>query len=162
MSKFSIKDKVIPKDSIRAHTNYLVAEVVGELDGAVLTMMWGDGFGEELHHYDFLEDTKPGDRSWRGAVERYQESELFTPEEALIELRRLEAVKSQLETDFEGVRTQVQEKMDQAAGLVREAGVLVEPTGKDFYDLTKECKELYLALNGGGWSHSTMTCKYGR
>lgn len=160
--KFQIKDKVIPKDSIKAHTNYLVSEVVGVLDGALLTMMWGDGFGEELHHYDFLEDSKPGDRSWRGAIQRYQEDELFTPEEALAELRRLEGVKSKLEQDFEGVRSQVQEKMNKAAALVKEAGKLVEPTGKDFYDLTAECKELYLALNEGGWSHSTMRCKYGR
>ena len=160
--KFNIKDKVVPKDHLKAHTNYTVLEVVGSLDGNVLTMAWGDGFGEELHHYDFLEDTKPGDRSWRGAIERYQESELFTPEEALVELRKLEAVKSKLESEFEGVRSQVQEKMKGAALLVSEAAQLVSPTGKDFYDLVSECKELYLALNEGGWSHSTMRCRYGR
>jgi len=160
--KFKIKDKVIPKDSIKANTNYLVAEVVAYLDGNVLTMMWGDGFGSELHHYDFLEDTKPGDRSWGSAIHRYQESDLFTPEEALVELRRLEGVKSQLEQDFEGVRSQVEEKMNKAALLVQEAGALVEPTGKDFYNLTDECKNLYLALNEGGWSHSTMRCRFGR
>lgn len=160
--KFQIKDKVIPKDSIRAHTNYLVSEVVGVLDGNLLTMMWGDGFGDELHHYDFLEDSKPGDRSWRGAIQRYQEDELFTPEEALTELRRLEAIKSQLEKDFDGVRSQVQKKMNQAALIVKEAAKLVEPTGKDFYDLTEECEQLYRALNEGGWSHSTMRCRYGK
>ncbi len=160
--KFQIKDKVIPKDSLRAHTNYLVSEVVGYLDGAVLTMMWGDGFGEELHHYPFLEDSKPGDRSWRGAVQRYEESELMTPEDALKHLRELEAEKSKLEAEFESITQPVKEKLDQAAALVKEASVLVEPTGKDFYDLTEACKELYLALNGGGWSHSTMRCRYGR
>jgi|SRR6185369_5782302 len=160
--KFANGDKVIPKDSIRAHTNYLVSEVVGYLDGSVLTMAWGDGFGDELHHYPFLEDSKPGDRSWRSAVQRYQESELFTPAEALVELRKLEAVKSQLESEFESMRSQVQEKMDKAALLVAEAGALVEPTGKDFYDLVNECKELYLALTKGGWSHSTMRCRFGR
>lgn len=160
--KFNIKDKVIPKDTIKAHTNYLVSEVVAYLDGNVLTMMWGDGFGDELHHYDFLEDTKPGDRSWGSAIHRYQESDLFTPEEALVELRKLEEDKSKLETEFEGVRSQVQEKMNEAAMLVSEASQLVKPTGKDFYDLVSECKELYTALSEGGWSHSTMRCRYGR
>ena len=160
--KFQIKDKVVPKDHLKAHTNYMVLEVVGYLDGAVLTMHWGDGFGEELHHYDFLEDTKPGDRSWRGAIQRYQEEELLTPEEALAELRKLEDKKSKLEAEFESVRNKVQEKMSQAAVFVKEASALVDPTGKDFYDLAVECKELYLALNEGGWSHSTMRCKYGR
>src|SRR5258706_16478398 len=108
--KFSIGDKVVPKDSIRAHTNYLVSEVVAYLDGNVLTMMWGDGFGDEIHHYDFLEDTKPGDRSWGSAIHRYQESDLFTPEEALVELRRLEAIKDNLNQEFEGVRASIQAK----------------------------------------------------
>jgi len=160
--KFAIGDKVIQKSSVRAHTNYPVDVVVGFLEDAVLTMGWGDGFGSEIRHYDFYEDVKPGDRSWRSAVSRYQESELLTPEETLLELERLETVKSQLEKDFEGVREQVQTKMDQAALLVQEATVLVKPTGKDFYDLVQECKELYLALSKGGWSHSTMKCKFGR
>lgn len=160
--KFAIGDKVVQKSSVRAHINYPVDIVVGFLGDAVLTMGWGDGFGDEIRHYDFYEDVKPGDRSWRSAVSRYQEKELFTPEETVLELRRLEEVKSQLEKDFEGVRSQVQEKMDKAALLVQEASALVKPTGKDFYDLVNECEELYRALNKGGWSHSTMKCKFGR
>lgn len=160
--KFAIGDKVIQKSSVRAHTNYPVDIVVGFLGDAVLTMGWGDGFGSEIRHYDFYEDVKPGDRSWRSAVSRALESELLTPEEVVDELKRLEDIKSQLESEFEGVRSQVQEKMDKAAALVQEAGKLVKPTGKDFYDLTAECEKLYRALSGGGWSHSTMKCRFGR
>jgi hypothetical protein len=160
--KFAIGDKVIHKSSVRAHTNYPVDIVVGFLGDAVLTMGWGDGFGSEIRHYDFYEDVKPGDRSWRSAVSRYLESELFTPEEVVVELKKLEDTKSRLEAEFEGVRSQVQEKMEAAAALVAEASELVKPTGKDFFNLVNECKDLYRALSKGGWSHSTMTCKFGR
>lgn len=160
--KFAIGDKVIQKDLVAAHSSYPVLQVVGILDGVLLTMNWGDGFGGELTHYDFLEDVEPGSRNWRNAISRYQESELFTPEEVVVELHRLEDIKSKLEQDFEGVRLQVQEKMNQAAAIVKEAGALVLPTGKELYDLTDECKELYVALDEGGWSHSTMQCRFGR
>jgi len=160
--KFSIGDKVVQKTSVQAHTNYPVEIVVGFLGDAVLTMSWGDGFGDEIRHYDFYEDIKPGDRSWRSAISRYQESELLTPEEVIVQLRKLEDEQSKLEAEFESVRTHVQEKLNQAAVLVKEATSLVEPTGKDFYDLTEECRELHFALSKGGWSHSTMKCKYGR
>lgn len=162
--KFQIKDKVVPKDTVRAHTNYLVHQVVGFLDGHVLTKMWGDGFGGELHHYPFDDDTPVGGRNWRSAIQRYQESELLTPEEALIELRRIEAEKDKFEAEFEGVRELVGKNLNDAAKLVQEAANLVKKTGadKDFYNMVGECKELFLALKDGGWSHSTMQCRYGR
>lgn len=162
MSKFNVGDKVIEKTSLRAHTNYPVKEVVAYLGDAVLAIGWGDGFGDELHRYDFMDEYGPGSRHWREGIVRLQESELLTPAEALTELRKPEVIKSQLEAEFEGVRSQVQEKMDKAAGLVKEASDLVKPTGKDFYDLTDECEALYRALSGGGWSHSTMRCRFGR
>lgn len=160
--KFSVGDKVVQKTSVQAHTSYPVEIVVGFLGDAVLTMGWGDGFGDEIHHFDFYEDVKPGDRNWRSAVSRYQESELLTPEEVVLELRRLEAEKSKLEGEFNDLRALVQEKLDSAAALVQEATALIDHTGKDFYDMTEECKELHYALSKGGWSHSTMRCKYGR
>lgn len=162
MMKFSVGDKVVHKTAVKAHTSYPVDVVVGFLEGAVLTKGWGDGFGEEIRYYDFYDDEKPGDRNWRSAISRYQESELFTPEEVVAELKRLEDNQSKLESEFESVRTSVQEKMDKAAALVKEASALVKPTGKDFYDLTREGEQLYRALQQGGWSHSTMSCKYGR
>lgn len=160
--KFAIGDKVIEKKDIRPHTSYPVDIVVGFLDDSILTTAWGDGYGDEIHYYDFNEDIKPGDRNWKSGITRHQESELFTPEEAVLELRRLEAEKSKLEGEFNDLRARVQEKLDSAAALVQEATALIDHTGKDFYDMTEECKELHYALSKGGWSHSTMRCKYGR
>jgi hypothetical protein len=157
--KFQVKDKVVPKDSIRAHTNYLVSEVVAYLDGNVLTMMWGDGFGDEIHYYDFLEDTKPSDRSWGTAIHRYQESDLFTPEEAITELRRLEAIKDNLNEEFEGVRANIQAKLDAAAVLVEEAAAIAKPFNKELDDLSRdECRKLYEAQEKNGWRASHVRC----
>lgn len=160
--KFSIGDKVIEKTSLHAHTNYCLYEVVSHLDGALLVKFWGDGFGGELHEYKDTMEGKPGSRSWRSAIIRYQESEVCTPEEALAELKCLEETNSKLEEEFNAVRELIAKNMGDAARLVKQASDLVKPTGKDFYDLTTECKELYVALKDGGWSHSTMSCKYGR
>lgn len=158
--KFSIGDKVIEKKLVVAHTSYPVNQVVGFLNGDILVEGWGFGFKDELTKDSY--ESPPGSRGWRSGVVRYSEDELFTPEEVVDELKRLEATKSKLEEEFNAVRELVQKNMDDAARLVKEAAALVQPTGKDFYDLTTECKELYLALNEGGWSHSTMSCKYGR
>lgn len=157
--KFQIKDKVVPKDTIRAHTNYLVSEVVAYLDGNVLTMMWGDGFGEEIHHCDYMQDSEPGDRSWGSAIHRYQESELFTPEEAITELHRLEAIKDKLTEEFEGVRAGIQAKLDAAAVLVQEAADIAKPFDKQLDDLSRnECRKLYDAQEKNGWRASHVRC----
>lgn len=160
--KFSIGDKVVEKTSLQAHSNYAVSEVVSLLGTSILIVSWGDGFDGELRRYDFLADDKPGTRHWRNGIQRVQESELLTPDEALAELKILENTKSKIEEEFGSLRDTVREKMDQAAALVKEAGALIKPLDKSFYDLTQECAELYLALDTGGWSHSTMKCKYGR
>jgi hypothetical protein len=157
--KFQIKDKVIPKDTIRAHTNYLVSEVVAYLDGNVLTMMWGDGFGDEIRHYDFLEDTKPGDHSWGSAIHRYQESDLFTPEEAIAELRKLETVTDKMSVEFEKVRANIRAKLDAAAVLVEEAAAIAKPFNKELDDLSREeCRKLYDAQDKNGWRASHVRC----
>jgi uncharacterized protein YhaN len=160
--KFAIGDKVVEKKHLRPHTNYPVDEVVGFLGDHVLATGWGDGFGNELRKYDFSMSGEVGSRSFRSSIQRFVESELLTPEEAIEELAKLEAEKSKLESEFEDVRASVKEKLNQAARLVKEAGDLVKPTGKDFYDLVAEGEALYKALTGGGWSHSTMKCRYGR
>ena len=160
--KFAVGDKVVEKAHLRAHTNWLIHKVVAILDGVYLTEFWGDGFAKEIHPYE--DDSKPGSRSWRSSIQKFQESELISVEEAQVELSRLEEEKSKLESEFEGVRELVQKNLNDAAKLVRGAAELVKKTGsdKDFYDLVEEGKQLYLALNEGGWSHSTMRCRYGR
>jgi hypothetical protein len=157
--KFSLGDKVIEKTSIRAHTNYTVSVVVAFLKEDVLTMMWGDGFGAELHHYDFLEDVKPGERSWHSSIQRHQESELFTPEEALAELHRLEASTDKLNSEFEKVRTSIRAKLDAAATLIEEAAAIAKPFNKDLDDLSREeCRKLYDAQDKNGWRASHIKC----
>jgi hypothetical protein len=158
--KFSIGDKVIEKKLVQAHTSYPVNKVVGFLDRDLLVEGWGFGFKDELTEDDY--ESPRGSRGWRSGIVRYSEDELFTPEEVVSELRRLEETNSKLEEEFNAVRELIAKNMGDAARLVKQAGDLVKPTGKDFYDLTIECKDLYLALKDGGWSHSTMSCKYGR
>ncbi len=156
--KFSIDDKVIEKTAISAHTSYPVLKVVGVLGDALLVQYWGHGFDGDMQREDFLLDSKPGSRVWREGIQRYQESELFTPEEAIAKLRRLELSKSKLDIEFEAVRNQIAEKLNQAATLVKEAGSIAKPFNRDFYDLKQECMPLYRALDDGGWSHSSMRC----
>lgn len=164
--KFQVKDKVIPKETVRPRSNYNVYEVVAHLDGHILAEFWGDGFGDgtiEQDPYRADPDNTPvGSSGWRGSIARYQESQLFTPEEAYAEWRRLTDGKDKLEAEFEAIRDAVKEKLNQAAVLVKEAGDIVTSKEKEFYDLPGACKELYLALKEGGWSHSTLVCKYGR
>ncbi len=161
--KFAVGDIVVDRSTLRPHTNYCVSEVVAYIGNSVITKMWGDGFGSELHKYEGdCWEFEPGSRNWKSAFSRHLESELCTPAEALVELRKLEAAKDSLEAEFTAVRDQVREKLDKAALLVKEAGDIIKPLDKEFYDMSTECKDLYLALKDGGWSHSTMSCKYGR
>ena len=159
--KFAVGDQVVEKSKLHARTSYTVDKVVGTLGDSVLVTHYGFAFDGEINPESCFEE-KPGTRGYRSSIQRYQENELCTPEEALEELRRLELAKSKIESEFEGVRDQIREKMNAAAAIVKEAGEIIKPLDKEFYDLTTECKDLYLALEDGGWSHSTMSCKYGR
>lgn len=161
--KFAIGDKVVEKQNThnRAHSSYPVSQVAGVLNGALLLIPWGDGFDGELRHYDFYDEDKPGTRGWREGIQRHTEDELFTPEEALAEIRRSEAAQSQMDKEFAAVKDQIEAKLDQAAKLADEAAVMILKHKKSFEDLTHECVPLYQALKKGGWRHSTMQCKVG-
>lgn len=159
--KFAIGDKVIEKAYIYTHTSYPVQQVVGVLDDALLLTPWGDGFAGELHYHTYLDEYKVGSRVWRESVQRYTEDELFTPEEALTELRRLEAAEDNLEQQFELVQEQVRILLAQGTQYVEEAAALVAKHKKTFEDVVNDCIPLYKALKQGGWRHSTLKCKVG-
>lgn len=159
--KFAIGDRVVEKKDIRAHTSYNVQKVSAHLDGFLLLEHWGHGYDGELHEEDYSEYNKPGSRGWRESLQRYQEEELFTPEEALAELRKLEEAKSKLDEEFGAVRDLIAANLKQAAELVETAASLAKKCDKDFEDLIQEGGALYKALDNGGWRHSTMRCKYG-
>ena len=162
MGKFNIGDKVTTVDNIRAHTSYGVWQVVGFLNGAVLLSTWGQGFDGQINHYDFLDEEKPGSQNWRNDIQRYQESELYTLEEASEAIRRLEATHDQLELDFENAKAKIASNLKQAAALMNEAAEMTIACKKTFESLTQESEALYRAMSKGGWRHSTMACKYGR
>ena len=153
---FSVGDKVVEKKNIQPRTSYNILQVVGSLNGALLTNQYGCGYQGE-HHADDFEDV-PGSRSWRSAIEQYQEEELVSLDEALIEQQKLEANKSKLDEEFEKVKPLIRKRLDEAAALVKEARLLVNPFDRTFYDLKIECTTLYQALDDGGWSHSHMSC----
>lgn len=154
--KFSIGDMVVEKEDIHPHTSYNVFKVVTILNGELLIKHYGCVFDGELSVEEF--ESKPGGRCYRESFLRFQENELFTAQEADERILHLEAAKSKLENEFESVRSQIQEKLNQAAALVKEADALAKPFNKDFCILKSECGTLYHALNDGGWSHSSMRC----
>lgn len=159
--KFAVGDIVVEKTDIRPHTSYNTQKVSAVLDGFLLLEHHGFAYDGEIHEEEYTRDAKPGSRSWRESLRRFQESELFTPEEALEELHRLEAAKKKLEDEFAAVRDQVQEKLTAAAKLAEEATAILTKHNKDYEDMLQECGPLYKALDKGGWRHSTMRCKFG-
>ena len=159
--KFAIGDKVVEKKNVGAHSSYPVSQVAGLLNGALLLTPWGDGYNGELHHDDFYDEDKPGTRAWREGIQRHTEDDLLTPEEALVEIHKLEAASSKLNEEFAAVKDQIEAKLDQAAKLADEAAVMILKHKKSFEDLTHECVPLYQALKKGGWRHSTLQCKVG-
>lgn len=159
--KFAVDDLVIEKERLSAKTSYSVDKVVGVLGDSILVTHYGFAFDGEINPESHWAE-KPGTRGYRSSIQRFQEHELCTPEEAVIILRELETAQSKLEEEFAAVRSKVQEKLDAAACLVKEASNIIKPLDKEFFDTAQEGRELYLALKDGGWSHSTMSCKYGR
>jgi len=147
---------VVEKKRLLPHTSYSVSKVAVILDDSILIEHYGYGYDEEIHSDNY--SAPIGSRSWREGYERYQEDELITPEEAVKEIQRLNDVKDILEKEFEGVRSYIQDKLDQAAGFVKQAGEIAKSCDKSLFDLKPEGQELYKALEDAGWSHSHMSC----
>jgi hypothetical protein len=70
-----------------------------------------------------------------------------------------------LEEEFQLVQTQVNEKFEQAAALVREASALAASNGKDLQDWDSESGDplfdtyvLKQAMNAAGWNTSSWNC----
>jgi hypothetical protein len=154
--KFSIGSFIIEKTSIEPNTSYEIEKVIGILDGTLLAVNYGTSFNGEIHENNY--ENLPGTKSWREAIQRYREEEVFTIVEAEAERHRLQEAQNKLAQDFELVKDQLKSKLDRAAELVREAGDLARAHKKEFYDLRPECMPLYHALKDGGWVHSHMSC----
>lgn len=159
--KFSVGDLVIEKAHIRARTSYNVSKVIAYLDGALLLEHYGHAYDGEIHYEDYDDLNVPGSRTWREGLQRFQEQELFTPEEALKELKRLEEADSKLNQEFNDVKEQIVAKLEEAAKLANEAADMITKVDKTFEDMIYDCVSLYKALDRGGWSQSTMHCKFG-
>ena len=154
--KFSIGQLVVEKEMVQPHTSYNVQQVVAILNDVLLLEHYGIAYDGEVSKEDWLYDIRS--RGWREGLQRYQEGELYTLEEAFNQLRNLEGVKTKINQEFEAIRLQLKAKLDQAAVLVQEAGTMAHLHDKSFYDLKEECMSLYGALNMNGWSHSSMQC----
>lgn len=155
--KFNVGDQVVEKAHLRPYYNWLVYKVVSILDGVYLTEFYGDGFGQEVEPYE-NEDDVPDTRSWRSSIQKYQESELLSVEEAKQELLRLEAEKDKLENEFAALKVKIQSRMEQATALVKEAQDIAESVGKNLDDAPVECRPLFRALREAGWTPSSMSC----
>lgn len=159
--KFQVGSLVVMKKTLQAKTSYVVHKVVGHLDGALLLEVIGSGFGSEILCDVLHSDTKIGSFNWRQGISRALESDVLSVEDTLVELRKLEEAKSKLEEEFSLVESEIIQKLDQAAVLTEDAASLIKKHNKKFNDVLKGCKPLYEALKAGGWSHSTMQCKFG-
>lgn len=160
--KLSVGDLVVEKKELRPHTSYNIFKIVAFLDGTPLAIHHGFAFDGEIKYESKLLSDVRGSRSWRTSVLRLDEKELCTPEEAIVEIHRLESVKSKIESEFELIRDQIKTNLDQATAVIKKTGELMKPFGKELRDLPNECSDLFLALDDSGWSHSTMQCKHGR
>lgn len=156
--KFSIDDQVAERCDIHPRSSFNIYKVIGFFEGAVLATWWGHAYDGDVMREDFLLDNKPGTRSFRTAILRFEEKELITPEEAFAEQKVQEAARNKMEEEFEGLRSQIREKMDQASLLVDEAVATLASYGKSFIDLQEECSLLSNALDRGGWRESSMHC----
>ena len=150
---------MVEKAHLRAHTSYNIMEVVGTLGDDLLTKHFGFAFDGEVTNEGWVD--KPRSRSWREGIQRYEEDELCTPEEAIAEIKKLEEAKSKLEADFEAVQELITSNLKDAAALVETAANLAVKCNKTFEDVVHECVPLYKALKKGGWRHSTLQCKVG-
>lgn len=157
--KFTVGSKVVEKTHLRAHTSYNIMEVVGTLGDDLLTKHFGFAFDGEVTNEGWVD--KPRSRSWREGIQRYEEDELCTPEEALAHIRKLEEAQSKLEDEFTVVKDQIQAKLEQASKLADEAADILVKHKKTFEDMVHESVPLYKALKKGGWRHSTLQCKVG-
>ena len=158
--KFSIGDLVVEKKDLRPNTSYNVHKIVSFLDESLLCNHFGFGFDGEITSESSSLPVR-GTRSWRANIVRLEENEVCTTEEALTEIHNLEAAKSKIEAEFESMRDLVKTNIDQATAFIKNANEILKPHNKTFFDLSTECSELFIALDDGGWSHSTMKCRYG-
>ena len=156
--KFAIEDLVVVKKEVQPSSSHCVSKVVAILDGALLVEFYGDCYEGEVHAYPDAAMNKPGSRKWQLGLVRYQEEELFTVEESRQEQLRLQNAKNKLDDEFGEVRDQLEEKLNAAAVLVKEAATIATAHKRTFYDLKHECMPLYEALDDGGWSESHMRC----
>lgn len=147
--KFNIGDLVSEKDTIKAYTSYSIYEVVGVLGDHYLLEFYGNVFDGDNVKSDYV--SEEGTSGWHGAIFRYKAGELFTLDEAKEELHRLEAIESALNADFEKIKAEIQDKLNAAANLVRQATKLLEPLNRDLFKLKGEGWQLHNALTQGGW-----------
>lgn len=156
MSKFNIGDQVVEKENVQANRSFPVMSVVSFLDDHVLVAHIGFSFQGEFHKEDYVSDV--GSRGWREAVLRYEDSELFSLEEAYAEQRKLENAKQNLEEEFARVRVYITAEIDMATKLMKKAAETAVSVGKDLSDLKEECRGLFHVLDDNGWRHSNMKC----
>jgi hypothetical protein len=155
--KFAIGDKVVEKKSIHPHTSFGVMVVAAFFEDSYLLKYYGNSYEGHIDCYDY-DNERPGTRFWRESIQRYEEKELLSLDEALEQIKVLQSDKMMLENQFNKAKNEIQDKLNAAAILVEEAGKLVDAFDKTLYDLKTECLPLYNALDKYGWSHSSMSC----
>jgi hypothetical protein len=155
--RFKIDDLVVMKADVQARRSYEAYKVALIFRDSYLLEHYGSVWEGKITQEDW--ESEPGSRSWREALIRYQESELFTFEEAVQEQRKLEVEKSRLANEFEAVHAQFRENLDKAADLINQSSTMAEACNKEIRDsLKSDFRNLFHALDRAGWSASFTRC----
>lgn len=155
--RFQPNDLVVSNQKIRPHTSYEIYKVVAIINGHCLLEHYGSAWEGEIHKDDY--EWEPGSRNWSETYIRYQEKDLITPEEYLVEKKKLEAEESRLEGEFKAVRSQFRENLDKAADLINQSTTMAEACQKDIRSSLKiDYQTLFHALDRAGWSASFTRC----
>ena len=133
MSKFKAEDRVA-REITERHDRLKRGKVLSVEPNGKLLVEW-----DEL--------------GWRqtSKIERVDESGLVTEAEA-------EAAHNKLEAEFEALSDKVQEKLEEAAKLIREAGKIASDGGESLHDMYEVTEPLINAMDFAGWNTSSWSC----
>lgn len=104
-------------------------------------------------------DRKSAQRGF--VVVKWDENDFDREEEEEVdpELLVLESEKDQLTTEFKVAQKAIEEKMKEAAALVKEAGQMAtDAHARSLQSLYKACRPLVNAMDNNGWRSSSWGC----
>lgn len=135
-NKFDLKTRVAIKSHVGVYPNHQVGTVIAHTDG------------ERNHVVEF-----PYNSCYKMKGE-----DLLSEEDAKVLQTEMAAKQAKLEAEFETVRLQIKEKLDQASALIQESQQIAHDHKKDISNLYPENSDLVSVLSDVGWISSNANC----